>query len=183
MASMGQHRKNPNRSKVDFYPTEPAFVEALLRQEQFEGIISEPSCGEGHVSNVLIDHGYEVISSDLVDYGYGSSIKDFLQTENKVDNIVTNPPYGSGMRFVHHALELANKKVAFLMKLNFAEGQGRHSFFVDNPPSKIILLSDRMRDSQFPHAWMIWDNENPTKTGETKFIWETAKWKPKNEND
>jgi len=172
---MGHHKKNPNRDPHDFYPTDPKFVEALLRQEEFTGMILEPACGEGHISKVLINSLYTVASSDLVEYGYGWPDEDFLKREESIPNIVTNPPYKHGIEFVKHALKLANEKVAMLMKLNFAETQGRYQFFIENPPNKIILISNRMKDSQFPHAWMVWDNKNRVEHGETKFIWEMAK--------
>ena len=172
MAIMGHHKVNKNRDKHDFYPTEPKFVGALLRQEDFEGSILEPACGEGHISKVLEDNGYEVISRDLIDHGYGISGVDFLADKFICDNVVTNPPYKHGMEFVQHAIEHTNNKIAMLMTLNFAETQSRHQFFIDSPPTTIILISNRMKDSQFPHAWFVWDQHSIQI--ETKFVWEMA---------
>ena len=59
------------RQSDDYYATEPKATEWLCRLEQFEGRILEPSCGEGHMSEVLKKAGYEVVSRDLVDRGYG----------------------------------------------------------------------------------------------------------------
>jgi len=39
--------------------------------ESFEGQIWEPACGDGAISRVLEAAGYQVISTDLIDRGYG----------------------------------------------------------------------------------------------------------------
>ena len=70
------------RGDADFYATEPAATDWLCKIEQFKGPILEPSCGEGHISRQLIAHGYEVVSRDLVDRGYGE-VADFLFFNNE----------------------------------------------------------------------------------------------------
>ena len=47
------------RPKGDFYATPPIAVESLLQVESFSGKILEPCCGNGAVSKVLIEHGYD----------------------------------------------------------------------------------------------------------------------------
>ena len=49
-----------------------------MRVTTFRGDIYEPCCGQGHISKVLIENGYNVFSSDLVDRGYGTPRIDFL---------------------------------------------------------------------------------------------------------
>jgi hypothetical protein len=64
--------------------------------ETFEGSIWEPACGDGAISKVLEAAGYTVISTDLVDRGYGHGGHDFLKSETPLGrNIITNPPYGT----------------------------------------------------------------------------------------
>ena len=65
-----------DRQREDYYATEPKATEWLCKLERFEGRILEPSCGEGHMSRVLEAAGYEVVSRDLVDRGYGE-VADF----------------------------------------------------------------------------------------------------------
>lgn len=48
------------REVNDYYATEPKAVELLLEKEKFNSIILEPSCGEGHISQVLLNSGYAV---------------------------------------------------------------------------------------------------------------------------
>ena len=69
-----QHEREAN----DYYATEPKAVELLLEQEKFRNNILEPACGEGHMSVVLSNHGYNVRSSDIVDRGFGV-VQDFFE--------------------------------------------------------------------------------------------------------
>lgn len=59
------------------------------------------------MSKVLIYGGYEVVSRDLIDRGYGS-VADFLSKDNTEWNgdIVTNPPYKYAQEFVEKALQI-----------------------------------------------------------------------------
>jgi hypothetical protein len=83
-----------NRETHDFYPTWPAATRALLSVERFDGAIWEPACGDGAMSKVLEAAGHEVISTDLIDRGYGEGGRDFLmEWQPRAPNIVTNPPF------------------------------------------------------------------------------------------
>ena len=70
-----------DRADRDYYATEPTATEWLTRIERFDGPILEPSCGEGHISRVLMAAGYEVTSRDIADRGFGE-VADFLSPEN-----------------------------------------------------------------------------------------------------
>ena len=158
-----------NREKNDFYATPEESTEKLLRVTSFRGNIYEPCCGQGHISRVLIKHGYKVFSSDLVDRGYGTSRVDFLMETQKHDNIVTNPPFKNALEFAERALELSRYKVALLLKLSFLEGVARRNFFRSYPPEKVWVFSQRqalMKNGE-PHsggmlalAWFVWSKGN-----------------------
>ena len=128
------------RQSYDYYATEPKATEWLCRLEQFEGRILEPSCGEGHMSRVLEAAGYEVVSRDLVDRGYGE-VADFLAIDNLEwdGNIVTNPPYKYAQEFVEKALSIIpkGKKVAMFLKLTFLEGKARRALFRSTPHTRL----------------------------------------------
>ena len=82
------------REKHDYYATEPKAVELLLKLENFNKNIWEPACGEGHISKVLEEQGYTVISTDLIDRGFGTGEVDFFKQQEKFNgDIITNPPY------------------------------------------------------------------------------------------
>lgn len=132
---------NGERQHEDYYATEPKATEWLCRLEQFDGRILEPACGEGHISEGLKAAGYEVVSRDLVDRGYGE-VADFLAIDNQEwdGNIVTNPPYKYAQQFVEKALSIIpeGKKVAMFLKLTFLEGKARRTLFRSTPPHSCL---------------------------------------------
>lgn len=163
--------RHSDAEKHDYYATEPKAVELLLEQEAFSKTIWEPACGEGHISKVLKEHGYNVISTDLIDRGYGRGNMNFLEScfEVKLNcDIITNPPYKYAKEFVEHALELVEpgRKVAMFLKLTFLEGQGRRDLFRNNPPQTVYVCSGRLQcgkngdfsgTSMVAYAWFVWE--------------------------
>ena len=162
------------RQKEDYYATDPKAVELLLEKETFNHSIWECACGEGHIAKVLENNGHTVISTDLIDRGYGVGGIDFLtQTENVGENtgdIITNPPYKLALEFVQHALDIVREgnKVAMFLKLTFLEGQKRKQFFLNYPPKRIYVFSGRIPcamngefknypSSAIAYAWFIWE--------------------------
>lgn len=159
------------RADKDYYATEPFAVEQLCEIEKFNGPILEPSCGEGHMSRVLLSHGYNVVSRDIVDRGFGE-VADFLSADNtKWDgDIVTNPPYAFAQQFVEKALAIipVGSKVAMFLKLTFLEGKKRASLFKTAPPIRVWVSRSRLlcaKNGDFEHspgsatayAWFIWE--------------------------
>ena len=62
----------------DYYATDPIAVDALLQGgAELNHKIWECSAGQGHLSERLIELGYEVRSTDLIDRGYGEGGIDF----------------------------------------------------------------------------------------------------------
>src|ERR1700722_6727275 len=116
----------PKREReIGYYHPTPSWVtEALLKVEKFPGKIWEPMCGQGHISEVLKAHGYDVFSSDIdEDRGYGERL-DFLDTKIECDHVITNPVWldTEDIRWhfwVSQALYVAKKKVAFFMPTYF----------------------------------------------------------------
>ena len=125
------------RDKWDYYATEPLAVELLLDKEEFSDVITEPCCGEGHISRVLHRRGKDVISYDLIDRGFGTK-RDFFSVQMVDGDIITNPPYGQALKFVKHAIKLIDggHKVAMFLRLQFLEGQERGRFFKEFPLQK-----------------------------------------------
>lgn len=159
------------REKDDYYATEPKATEWLLRLETFNGPILEPSCGEGHISEVLINGGYQVVSRDLIDRGYGE-VADFLSIDNTEwdGDIITNPPYKYAQEFVEKALQIIPDgcKVAMFLKVQYLEGKRRRKMFDTMPPKRIWVSSsrlkcaingdfDNMTGSATAYAWFVWE--------------------------
>ena len=162
---------NGDRQRDDYYTTEPKATEWLCKLEKFEGKILEPACGEGHISEVLRRAGYEVISRDMADRGYGE-VADFLAEENRWfdGNIVTNPPYKFAREFVEKALSIIpeGKKVAMFLKLTFLEGKARKALFRLQPPCRVWVSSSRLKCAMngdfsltnggaIAYAWFVWE--------------------------
>jgi hypothetical protein len=164
----------------DFFPTPAWATHALIDNEQFEGNIWESACGDGAMSEVLKQTGCHVISSDLVDRGYGEGGLDFLTSERVADNIVTNPPYNAAEGFVEKGLSASRKKFALLLRLAFLEGANRqHSIFNENPPARVWVFSERITfypagavqkgSGTTAYAWFVWERGN-TQTTHLKWL-------------
>lgn len=169
-----------DREIHDYYATEPRAMELLLAEEQFAPTIWECACGEGHLSKILENHGYKVISTDLIYRGYGEETpRDFLKEpiDNFNGDIITNPPYKYALEFTERALKCVQpgRKVAMFLKLQFLEGKKRKDFFMRNPPKTIYVSSSRLScakngefskhpSSAIAYAWFVWEkgfNGNP----------------------
>lgn len=125
----------------DYYATDPKAMELLLNEEEFDTNIWECACGGGHLSRVLSNRGYHVLSTDLVDRGYGTPGVDFLEQKSIFDgDIITNPPFKYAKMFVEHALDLIRDghKVAMFLRLQFLEGRARRELFDQAPPQDDI---------------------------------------------
>lgn len=180
------HSKN-KRQEVDFYTTDPHALEILLNRLSLDGVklpkkIYEPACGAGHLSEVLKSYGYEVISSDLYDHGYGVVGQDFLKSEIKAECFLTNPPYKFALEFAEHAVENVYKNgyVIMFLKIQFLEGKKRNKFFKKYPPKYVYVNSSRQNcarngdfitypgNSAACYAWFIWKEGF---TGEPTIRW------------
>ncbi len=171
------------RQRDDYYATEPAATEWLCKLEKFQGPILEPACGEGHVAKVLMEHGYEVVSRDLIDRGFGTSGIDFL-SDNQQEwqgDVITNPPYKYAIDFVRKAISIIStgRKVAMFLKIQFLEGKTRRALFRTTPPKTVWVSSSRLKcamngdfegvgGSASCYAWFIWEKGW---TGDTIVKW------------
>jgi len=155
-----------DRETQDFYPTPSYATLELLKREKFEGSIWECACGDGAISKLLPQNN-KIISSDIINRGYGETEVDFLNTYKQVNNIVTNPPYKLAQEFIEHALKCADKKVIMLLKLNFLEGQKRYKLFKDTPLKTVYVFSKRLSfdkgdekskgNGLLAYAWYVWE--------------------------
>lgn len=153
-ATLGAHNfTEEDREKNDYYATDPNCLIKLLDRLKEDKIelnnnIWECSCGEGHLSKVLIEDSYNVYSSDLVNRNYGVSNIDFLkQTKPWNGDILTNPPYKYAKEFVEKSMELLkeNNKCIMFLKLQFLEGKARRKLFDKYPPKYVYVFSERQR--------------------------------------
>ncbi len=165
------------REEHDFYATHPdttkAFIERIRKDNiQISLNIWEPACGQGHMSEVLREYGYNVYSTDLINRGYGE-VKDFLTCEDKNYNgtIITNPPYKFAKEFAYKALDILceGSYLCLFLKIQFLEGKERKKLFDKFLPKYIYVHSERQkiaRNGDFEHfdknnnslafCWVVW---------------------------
>lgn len=138
-----------NREEYDFYATDPIALEKLLEVIDFElRDVWEPSCGMGHLSEVLVKHNLHHRSSDLIDRGYGEVGVDFFeQNEVHHGDILTNPPYKYAVEFCKKGLDLVEdgRHVLMLMRVQFLEGSRRKPFLKSGNLKYVYISSARVR--------------------------------------
>lgn len=121
------------------------FARAFLKRStfirrRFKGRIPvwEPACGEGAISKVLQRFGCDVISTTLIDRGYGETGKDFMLARTlRAPIIITNPPFGILDEFVAHAISLKPEILAIFMRSKFKEGADRYRLIHSRTPHSI----------------------------------------------
>jgi len=189
IAAKLQPRSIPRRLPNEFYPTPPEATRALLSVERFDGSIWEPACGEGAIAQVLSVAGHKVVSTDLVDYGFGISGVDFLkELRPRAKHIVTNPPYGSGLAdaFANKALSFAEQtggSVAMLLNMASLSHRRRTSWWKDRPPARLYAMDDIVcwpshrygpppeYFTKHRYVWAVW---TPNHQGPSAFWWLSA---------
>lgn len=161
-----------DRADYDFYATEPKATELLLEVEKFNNKVWECACGNGHISEVLFNNGYNVRSSDLIVREYPCEQYDFLGITNQKlwdGDIITNPPYKLSTEFVYKAMNLLpnGNKLAMFLPIQFLESKTRKELFKQFPPMKLYVSSSRLicaKNGEFEkynsavkcYAWYIW---------------------------
>lgn len=138
------------RQNEDYYATDPIAIDKLLVKYNLPKVIYEPCCGEGHLAKRLIELGYEVIATDLIDRGFGKGEVDFLKVDKMPENckcILTNPPYKIALDIILHALKILPEdgECIMFLKTTFLEGKKRfQELFSKCPPVKIFQFSERV---------------------------------------
>ena len=169
---------------TELYPTPPQLTQALLLTEELPRVLWEPAAGLGHMTDVLLKAGHSVYSSDIIDYGRGYPVADFLKVHHRtapeIEAIVTNPPFSLSAKFVRHGLTLC-PTVYILNRLSFLEGSARRDIidinlakvlpFVERPPMMhrhtLDPLTREWREwagnkasSAMPVAWFVFRRDH-----------------------
>ena len=162
-----------NRQKDDWYPTPPSATAALLSREKFGKTIWEPAAGDGAIAKVCEKAGYDVLASDLNDYGYMDALAnvDFLlEPERAADHIITNPPYKLAQEFIQKAIDLGCTKHAWLLRLAFLKAASGTGVCLLATRLPIYVFSHRLTMIRGDHdeswygsgkmafAWFVWDS-------------------------
>ena len=180
-------KRSADLDGLDFCPTPAWATSTLIENERFEGEIWECACGDGSMAEVLCRTGMRVSSSDRYDRGFGEPGHDFLTSERRAANIITNPPFHSAEGFVAQCFKLAEAKVALLLRLAFLEGANRtRTIFDKHPPARVWVFSERMTfypkglkmagSGTTAYAWFVWEN---ARSGPTELRWFEPGYKAK----
>ena len=167
-----------DRVEDDFYATPTESTRKILNKEKLFGAVLEPACGNGAISNEIVDTypNIELYSSDLVDRGYGMPRNsDFIKAEmtlGSVDIVITNPPFNLFQEFAEKALKVARHKVILFGKLQALEGQKRATFMENSPLRTVYVFKARQNPlrngspvdekgkpwaSTMAFAWFVWE--------------------------
>lgn len=149
-AAGSTNRASKYRPEDDFYstPVEASRPFIVAAEPWLRGrTIWEPACGSGALSEELIAAGHDVVSSNLVDRGYGHVGYDFLKVpETPVDCIVTNPPFSLCEEFVAHAIGLGVECVAMFARTKLLEGAARYKRLLKpHPPTFVYQFVERIK--------------------------------------
>ena len=175
------------REPNDFYATDPIAVDKLVWSIGFiPCVVWECACGTGCLSERLEQYCRGVVSTDVIDRGYGQ-VQDFLLAKEMPSGcscIITNPPYKLATEFILHALSLLpdGGRCIMFLKTTFLEGEKRHRLlFSKYPPQRILQFSKRVlcaKNADFQkmrkvgsavsYAWFVWEKGYK---GETTITW------------
>ena len=184
-------KNSKERSLLDYYSTPTNEVLNILNTLNIDfsnQSILEPCVGGGHMAEGINEYlaargcsNVELIGSDIQDRGYKNDNwqlgygkdYDFSSDEypnNKVDWIIMNPPFSVIEPFMIRSLEIAEKGIIMLARLQILEGSGRYeNILKNNPPTDVYVYVDRIQcwkngikptgTSAQAYAWIVWDNE------------------------
>lgn len=124
------------RRSYDFYPTGSKLTLGMLELcgPYISGVINEPCNGAGHISSILIEKGFTVITSDVE--------KDarFERNWTGTDWTITNPPFSHALDIMRNARKFSLKGIIFLTRISFLEPTyDRSRWWKENTPDLVII--------------------------------------------
>ena len=192
-------KNHKERDKLDYYATPTHEVFNILKKLNLDFSnqkILEPCIGGGHMAQGIEQYindkhfkDIKLVGTDIKDRGFNNSNweltygLDFFDDDYPIDSadwIVMNPPYSIIEPFVIRALEIADKGIIMLARLQFLDGEKRYeNILKENPPTDVYVYVDRIQcwkdgvkpegSSAQAYAWFIWDKNKQEK--ETNIHW------------
>lgn len=142
-------------NSTDFYPTPMWCLENLDIDWSKFSSAHEPGKGDGRI--------YEWMQTKNLKSSYTEITEglDFFDWEEKVDLIITNPPFSLAQEFIDHSLAHASC-VIMLLRLNYLGSIKRHDWWIKIPPTALYVLSKRPSftgtgTDATDYAWFVWD--------------------------
>jgi len=138
---VGRGDRYSEKKELDIYETNPIYLDDLFKYEPYsnDGTYYEPCWGiNKYLFNKMKELGFNVSGSDILEG------VDFLKCNDKYDYIITNPPFNLNLEFIKKAFEVANKKISFLVPLNYLDTMKRFPIFHNKDfPCKSVLVYSR----------------------------------------
>ena len=165
------------RIERDFYPTEAALTQVLLRHIEIDGDILEPCAGDRAMAIALRGSERNVYCSDIRDaaagkpadattrefWGWYDGRNEYFQTEWAI----TNPPFNAAPAIIPLAYEHSSRGIAMLLRLSYLEPcANRAQWLADHADNlrAIIPVNPRPRfrsdtggTDSVTVAWFVWD--------------------------
>lgn len=186
----GYKKNNKERAELDYYATPPVETENILNVLQINfdhQTILEPCLGGGHMLSAILKYCDEnnmsptLIGTDFKDRGYSNERidiqynLDFLADDypiDKADVVIMNPPYATLEPFLIRGLEIAQRYLIVLCRMQVIEGEGRYeNIFKNNPPTYMYQYVNRIQcwkdgirpsgSSSQGYCWLVWDKLQP----------------------
>lgn len=127
------------RQPLDFYRTPSKLTEKLLDIVPISGVILEPCAGDGAISVLLRDRGFQVVSNDIsdeyshkADYNADATNPDSWKEWDYCDWVVTNPPFTEAPYIIPLAYETASAGIAMLLRLSYLEPAENRGEWLEN---------------------------------------------------
>jgi len=178
-AQMTDEQVTALAKQAECYETDPWAAEAILRHELLTHLVWDPCCGTGILSEAARAAHYQVMSTDLHDWGYepAKSGEDFLTfptRPHRETTIFMNPPFSLACEFVDKAHGLGARKIVCFQRFAWWESEKRREWWAKRPPNRIYICGDRAECWRFDipheertgstptaHGWFIWERGQP----------------------
>jgi hypothetical protein len=159
------------RKESDYYPTPKCLTRRFLDRWNIEKTftILEPCCGE---ANAIVKILKEYNFSNITSHDLNVDGVNFLKYNEKVDYLITNPPYSLAYEFICKAKEIVDKEFAMLLPLSYLHGKRRYDdiwldtkfplkeihVFTRYPMFDGMLREDgKIKTGMVTFAWYVWD--------------------------
>ena len=103
-----------NSKREDCVQTPKEYAETIVKHFKPTGYVLEPCKGEGIFLEAIKGYGQNIHTLDWCEILEG---KDFFDYNNKVDWIITNPPYSKMRKFMQKSMDISDN-IVFLTSIN-----------------------------------------------------------------
>lgn len=186
--------ESTKRAENDFYPTPEWAIHRFLEKAEWRlpsGIWLEPCAGSGAIIKAMrtaniknnavpfcavelqagltsslleIPGVFEAYNCDFLEWDFVKDNK--TSSIEKIDAIITNPPYSLAFDMIKHSLKQADA-VYMLLRVNFLASETRSEWMKENTPDVYVLPnrpSFRGKGTDAcEYAWFCWDKHTTGK--------------------